>query len=344
MPTVHLTSTACPGDRLDDEALATLGECRAALSAHPGRFEQVDDPADAEFIVFIEPPRHKFASYAETLLASDALKRFADRCFVYDWADGAAGFLPGVYPHIRRAEWDASRCVPGGYLRAYNGAVSSAALAASSNGHSPQRLLSFRGSMSHDLRRQMSQTLSVILDPDIEFTVTDQWFTHTSEQQLEYVESLLDTRFVLCPRGVSPGSYRIYEAMALGRAPVIVANEWSPPPGPDWAAFSILVGEARIADVPDIVRRREDEWEEMGRLARRAWEDFFTLPNALSATLRSVEQIALARGRGETLRELQARWASRRFRLEHGWATSQRLKRVVTSPDARARLRSRLSA
>lgn len=342
MPTVHLTSTAIPGDRLDDEALGLVDSSRAILAEQPDRFEYVADPAAAEFIVFIEPPRFKFASYAEVLLASEPLQRFPDRCFAYDWADGAAGFLPGVYPEMRRSQWDPTRLVPGGYLHPYNAELTAVARAGLPQAGSPRWLLSFRGHLSHDLRRRISETPTVIGDPDVEFVVTDEWYTHTADQQRSYVDNLLDCRFVLCPRGVSPGSYRIYEAMALGRVPVIVSDEWTAPPGPDWGAFSLRVSEDRITDLPRIVRERADDWAEMGRQARKAWEDFFDVPNLLRHTLRSIEQMALARPRAESLDELQALWASRRFKLDHGWAASQRLERLLSSAEARERLRARI--
>jgi hypothetical protein len=130
--------------------------------------------------------------------------------------------------------------------------------------------------------------------------------------------------------------------MALGRAPVIVSDEWVEPAGPDWGSVAIRVGEARIPDLIGIVREREKDWADMGRLAHETWEKFFAHPVAVINMLSAVERIALARARGETLDELQARWSSHRFRAANGWAPEQRFKRMMTSPEVRRRLRSRI--
>ena len=39
-----------------------------------------------------------------------------------------------------------------------------------------------------------------------------------------YLTEMRDSAFVLCPRGLAPGTHRVYEAMQLGRAPVILVG------------------------------------------------------------------------------------------------------------------------
>src|ERR1019366_6173089 len=117
--------------------------------------------------------------------------------------------------------------------------------------------------------------------------------------------------------------------------------EWIAPEGPNWAKFALVVSEARIADLPEIVREREGEWAQMGRLAREAWKEFFAHPSAVTTMLAAVERISLARPRGETLDELIARWSSRRFKLDNDWAKTQRLKRLMTAAEVRRRLLGR---
>lgn len=338
MPTVHFTSTALGVDSADEYALSLLRTCRTALAEQPGRFRGTDDPGAADFIVFVEPPRDKFQGYERDLLAHDALRSFPERCFVYDWTDRAAGFLPGVYPSLRRSQWDPTRMVTGCFLQFYNEAVSAASQAGEDRTYTPRLLMSFRGSISHLVRPRLAHTPSVTGDPEVEFSLIDSWYTHTDDQKADYVASLLEAKFALCPRGHGPTTYRVYEAMALGRAPVIVSDEWIAPAGPDWSSFALVISEARIADLPRIVREREDDWIEMGRLARQAWHDFVLPPAGVTAMLRAVEQISLRRTRGETLDELRARWSSHRFKAQHDWAAYQRLRRLTTSAEVRGRV------
>src|SRR5258706_12122572 len=66
---------------------------------------------------------------------------------------------------------------------------------------------------------------------------------HAARRMREYVETLKESKFVLCPRGLGTSSIRLYETLALGRVPVILSDKWVAPEGPDWAAFSLPVEE-----------------------------------------------------------------------------------------------------
>lgn len=339
--TVHFTSTAQSRDHLDREAVTLVRGCREAVGNGSSRFQEARDPEAADFIVFIEPPRHKFEGYGRVLAQNPLVQRFAEGWFAYDWADGPAGFLPGVYPSLARTQWDPARLVAGGFLLPYTEAVLHAAADRPKRDVSaPQLLLSFRGAASHPVRTNLLHTRSMVDDPWVDFSLSDEWFTHTSGQKTDHVSRVLSAKFALCPRGVGPATFRIYESMALGRAPVIVSEIG--PAGPDWGKFVLVVSEARIADPPRIVREREEHWAEMGRAARQAWEDFFAHPAGITQMLEAMERISLARPRGETLDELKARWSSRRFKRDNDWAKTQRLLRLLSSPAVRARLRRKL--
>ena len=93
-----------------------------------------------------------------------------------------------------------------------------------------------------------------------------------------YAEAILDSQFVLCPAGYSPSSFRLFEAMEMGRVPVILSDEWVPPPGPRWDEFSVRVPECRAGEIAAILSKYSDRHEVMGQLARRAWEQWFAKP------------------------------------------------------------------
>src|SRR5262249_20919740 len=101
--------------------------------------------------------------------------------------------------------------------------------------------------------------------------------------------------FVLCPRGVAPSSYRIFETMKAGRVPVIIADEWVPPAGPDWTEFSVRVPEARLGDVPQILERLSDRARDMGLCAAKAWERWFSREEAFQTIVTYCLQIMESR-------------------------------------------------
>ena len=103
--------------------------------------------------------------------------------------------------------------------------------------------------------------------------------THRSDGRAafsSYAESLGRSAFVLCPRGYGPSLIRLFEAMQVGRCPVIISDNWLPPPFVDWSTCSIRVPEASIEDIPAILRKRQGEAGKLGREARRVWEQFLS--------------------------------------------------------------------
>ena len=94
--------------------------------------------------------------------------------------------------------------------------------------------------------------------------------------QAEYVNVLVRSQFVACPRGFSPVTHRLFETMRAGRVPVILSDSWRPPPLVDWDAFSIRIPEADARHLPSILREREQEAPELGRRAREVWEARFS--------------------------------------------------------------------
>ena len=104
------------------------------------------------------------------------------------------------------------------------------------------------------------------------------WWEQTNKNQ--FVDSFRDvtrrSRFVICPRGVSPSSIRLFEAMEAGSVPVIISDDLELPLGPRWEEFSLRVREQDIDDIPRLIERRQDQASEMGAAARRTWETYFS--------------------------------------------------------------------
>ena len=63
--------------------------------------------------------------------------------------------------------------------------------------------------------------------------------------------------------------------MALGTVPVIIADEFQPPNGPEWEKFCIFVKEKDVSRLPTLLKMYEGKYLEMAQLARESWERFF---------------------------------------------------------------------
>jgi hypothetical protein len=102
---------------------------------------------------------------------------------------------------------------------------------------------------------------------------------------------MCSSKFVLCPRGDGCGSIRLFEAMELGIAPVILSDRWLPPKGPEWHKFALFVKESDLLNLPHIIESHASEYEERGRLARKAWEEYFSDSVVFNRCMEAIEDL-----------------------------------------------------
>jgi hypothetical protein len=101
----------------------------------------------------------------------------------------------------------------------------------------------------------------------------------------------MKSRFMLCPRGQGMASIRLFDAMQMGVAPVIISDKWIRPEGPDWESFAVFVAERDIARLPEILTVHESRWREMGQLAHAAWDKWFRAEDEFNYIVDSLAHI-----------------------------------------------------
>jgi len=128
-------------------------------------------------------------------------------------------------------------------------------------------LYSFMGGSTSWARKRLFRALQSQQDTIVEATNSyNHWSTDTADedrrvsQRLRYAEVMAASKFALCPRGCGLSSYRLFESMSLGVAPVIISDAWQPIDGLDWS-FALRVREKHIPELDRIVRTHEDEWQ-----------------------------------------------------------------------------------
>ena len=246
---------------------------RSATLDRFGVHTLTDDPAAADVIIFVEncdTTRHFWEARRHPVY-----RAHRERCFLVSRNDVPIPFLPGIYASIPRRWYDPARTRSGFYLDVFDKPFIHAAPADQPRSY----LYSFIGQLSTDPIRaalaQLSHPDQFIFDTSSYWPYAD--LPATTRQALEdqYADVAARSRFVLCPRGLGVSSIRLFEMMRMGRAPVIISDEWVPPVGPDWDAFSVRVPEQAIDQIPDLLDNRADHAIEMGRAARAAWENWF---------------------------------------------------------------------
>jgi hypothetical protein len=144
------------------------------------------------------------------------------------------------------------------------------------------------------VRRRALECLSAQTDVATSFVFRDEYggvaaFYPTFDPELwnrlraEYVANIVASDYVLCARGHGNYSYRLYEALCLGRIPVFVDTDCVLPYdfAIDWPSHLVWLDRS---DVPDIARRildfhhrlSSDEFVALQRRCRALWEQFLS--------------------------------------------------------------------
>jgi hypothetical protein len=276
MAQVFLLSATPAGDETDFN-LAPLQEARK--SAELDRFHVhslTTDPDAADLIIFVE--FYGGGWYFERVRRHPLVREYREKCFLFCSNPFVIPFLPGVYTGIEK-RWASPRTRAGFYLgRAKNEFTTYTAA-------TPDLpyLFSFMGAVRN---APVRQKLASLRHPRSFFQDTTADFDRVLFRKMDrrerldyerrYAELIKASKFILCPRGLSASSIRVFETMRMGRVPVILSDGWIWPAGPRWEEFAIQVRENDFARVPRLLEEREPEAIEMGDRARREWERWFS--------------------------------------------------------------------
>jgi hypothetical protein len=223
---------------------------------------------EADIILFIGS---RFL-YHFDISSSEYYRRFPEKCLVYDLQDYTLPRIPGIYTDIPSYLHDIPLYKTGFYIQvSYKDHISYEDFS------DCKYLFSFAGS---------SKTSPIVRQKILDLDHPRAFLKDTSKASAvnskDYADLLRMSKFILCPRGISASSYRCFEAMKAGRAPVIIADNWVEPPGIDWDSFSIRVPESEIHKIPDILEEFETKAEMMGEKAIENWENNFSLESGFN--------------------------------------------------------------
>lgn len=264
MALVHLVTTAARTDFSQLSKVQFNRVLKSAEFAHVKKHSLTDSAENADIILFIAS-RYL---YHFDIIGSNYYQSFPEKCFVCDLQDNTLPKVPGVYTNIPQHLHKIPIYQYGFYIQVMdNNRIT----------HKPfsncKHLFAFAGSVQNfpSIRQQI-----VKLDYPRSF-LTDTSTHGISLSFDNYNDLLAESKFILCPRGIAPSSFRCFEAMKAGRVPVIISDDWFPLVGVDWESFSLHVRENEIATIPKLLEMLEPEAEAMGLKARQVWEKNFSL-------------------------------------------------------------------
>ena len=252
-----------------------------------GRHNICHSAASADAILFVEDGHFNDYAYRQ-VQRHPLVKQFPNKTFIYTEADKPFHTLPGLYTSMPAGRFRNQEHVAFPFVRIMNQYVKHI-----SKWQVEQDWpFSFVGAMSSNLRKSVFKLSD--LSPGIRDTSEfNFWHSTPSEkasQGLFFAESMARSRFSLCPRGIGTTSFRPYESMVAGRAPVIISDNWVPPAHVNWD-FAVFVRESEIANIPQLLESMKDEAIERGKAARAAWESVYAPAVIFDTAACSVEAL-----------------------------------------------------
>ena len=309
-----------PGEvPLASDDVSLIESIRSELLDRPG-VQEAHSAESADALVIHAPWAFREWRYIDRLLADPVIGPRPHKVYTINSDDAGTGLLRGAYCCIPARRFDPQLHAAVPFFLAPNETVLAHA---GRPREAPTLLASWRGNpkSNRPLRSQLLEAYANCESIKVEWT--DSWLDHSAEEKLHYVQLLRSAKFALCPAGWAPASFRIFESMALGIAPVIIADEFVAPAGPDWRSFSLQVKEADLWALEPILERHVDRHEEMGALAHQAWCKYFK-PSGLVAYYANALMACIGANTGSTATSEVKRWRSHRTYSGNGWTLPQR--------------------
>lgn len=244
------------------------------------RHALVDDPKVADLIVFVE--HHPGNDpYFFQVLKHPLYKQFKNKCYLYHDNDLHLTFIPTISPSVCRTTFNKKihhsyhyieQISSNSYIEYFPNKI-----------NEKKYLFSFIGaSRTYPVVRKKIIELFQGDENILDTNNSNSWELNENERDIyfkNYAQILFQSKFILCPRGIGPSSYRQYESMKMGIAPVIISDEWIGSEEIDWDSCSIRIKEKDVSEIHSILKSRENEYLELGMNARMNYERFMSFEN-----------------------------------------------------------------
>lgn len=159
------------------------------------------------------------------------------------------------------------------------------------------------------LRQQAMNVLASSSDISCNFIVRDRFYGGLHDREAAahaYRKSILDSDYVLCVRGHGNYSFRLFDAMSMGRIPVLVDTDCVLPFDHlmDYRRFMPILPRNQMSRLPEVVREHfesydEQQWRRLQEELRRFYVEWLS-PRGFFSKLRLHPELAEQSARDET--------------------------------------------
>lgn len=244
------------------------------------KFDLVECPDSADIILVGDV---RISDPTQKITINSYISNYPDKSFVISHTDRPIILTHGIYSSCEKSIMRINRVRTGSYSlypdRFRNPFIDST-LALGTNSIQKRFLFSFIGRdvavpVRRSLFRQDFHRPDIFIEDSSDFNLYENP-PDILDRQKHYVDVLSSSKFSLCPRGAGTNSIRLFEAMELGVAPVIISDDWIAPKGPKWDQFSLRIKQKHVKELEKIVSSVEDSYEEMGDMAQKEYERYFS--------------------------------------------------------------------
>jgi hypothetical protein len=271
---VFLTSAVCKADKNEDQEARLLWLWEQSDHRH----DVVSDPASADFILISNIAGE---GWFQDMRNHPVINRYPWKSFAISDSDRPMPLLRGIYTSGGKRLWFSSRYRTGAY-NLYSQDQRNPKIEGhpgDAYNHPKKYLFSFAGRDSASVRIKLFTLPFNEKAPIINTTSKFSAFGPGLEDQepwgKNYAEMMEESKYALCPRGVGAASMRLFEAMQMGVAPIILSDDWILPMGPDWEKCALIIPERDADRVYEIAAAHESQYKELGMNAKEAYERYF---------------------------------------------------------------------
>ena len=258
-----------------------------------GEHELTRDPESADALLVVNLQQLPDDPYLRALRQSPLVEAHFDKVYVYDQRDRPFFTFPGIYVS-GAGRWARRLPLVGG---PYPNLPNAPELA----NQAPDLLFSFLGARTHPVRAgilALEHPRSIVED-----TSALNCFPWVSDEdpddrlrsaRTRYRAVVGRSKFVLCPRGHGPSSFRLYETLCAGRVPVVISDDWLAPPRVNWGGCVLRVPERDVQRLPQILEEYETRWPIMVTAGQAAVSEHFSstrLWHHIAASITNLMQV-----------------------------------------------------
>ncbi|ABG58180.1 exostosin domain-containing protein [Cytophaga hutchinsonii] len=284
-------------------------------------FELTTNINDAELVIILESASFKtwkdIPSYQN--LVNFYLKKNIP-LYSINYEDCPPGFLPGFYTSLEKHKFNPEIHRSWPHLSLPNDKIEAVNHSTIQN---KKLLFTFSGSCSHPFRIKL---FNAYRNESSEYKVAEikRWYNHSDFEKETYLEDILSSYFVLCPRGIASYSHRIIETMALGSVPVIIADEWVPF-SIEEDNYYVRIAESDVENIYAILKAKQTDYENLRNNVSDVYKKYFESHIRYSVLLNHMVDFADQRPYPANIESFTKRWYSKAFRKQNNWLLSQRI-------------------